>query len=221
MSGAGDAAYDHAFAFWRLLAEMSVAFGRSKALVNTSAPIVLSNTLWYPEPESIAEMGDFYKEQGVLPSCFLSSRLDDNLFGALALTNAGYSRTAQYGFSPLTATPPSGSSVEQVSWAQAWALGEVIAAAHNVGPYAVVVGQTLALALQLEPTLAAFVAYDGKPIGAMVTLETSQLVAFVLETLSAEADTALRARLSFEAETRGKEASVFEQTVTGTLELWG
>ncbi len=212
--------YDHAFSFWRLLAETNVAFGRSKALVNTAAPIVLSNALWYPEPESIAEMGDFYREQGVLPSCFLSSASDKDLFRTLALTNAGFSRTAQYGFSPVATTSPSGLSAEQVSWAQARALGEVIAAAHDLGPYAVAVGQTLALALQLEPTLAAFVAYDGKPVGAMVTLETSKLVAFVLETLSAEADTALRARLSFEAETRGKAAFVFERTETGTLELW-
>ena len=112
-------------------------------------------------------------------------------------------------------------SVEQVSWAQARALGEVVAAAHNLSSYAVAVGQTLALALQLEPTLSAFVAYDGKPVGAMVTLETETLTAFVLETPTEPADTALQARLYFEAETRGKKAFVFEPTSTGDFELWG
>ncbi len=220
-----DAAYDHAFSFWRLLAETNVSFGRSKALVNTAAPIILSNALWYPEPESIADMGDFYREQGVSPSCFLSSALDDKLLQALALTNAGLSRTAQYGFNLFAASQPSDVStdvsVEQVSWAQARTLGEVIAAAHDLGPYAVAVGQTLALALQLEGALTAFIAYDGPPVGAMVTLTTAESTAFVLESLSKSADTALRARLVSEAQTRGKAAFVFEQTATGDLELWG
>ncbi len=212
--------YDHAFGFWRLLAETSVSLGRSKALVNTAAPIILSNALWYPEPESIAQMGDFYREQGVLPSCFLSSELDDKLLQALALTNAGFSRTAQYGFNPVAASQPSDVSVEQVSWAQARALGEVIAVAHD-SPYAVAVGRTLALALQLEGALAAFIAYDGPPVGAMVTLTTTELTAFVLESLSESADAALRARLASDAQTRGKAAFVFEPTTTGDLELWG
>jgi len=212
--------YDHAFTFWRLLAETSAALGRSKALVNTSAPIVLSNALWYPEGDSIAEMRDFYGEQGVLPSCFLSASLDEGLLQTLALTDAGFSRTALYGFSPVEATSPSEVSVEQVSWAQTRALGEVIAAKYTLSPYAVAVGQALALALQLESALGAFVAYDGKPVGAMVTLEAESLTAFVLETLSPEADAALRARLAFEADTRGKKALVFQPTQTGGLELW-
>ena len=218
-----DHGYDRAFRFWRLLAETSAALGQSRALVNTAAPIVLSNALWYPEPDTIAEMSDFYNEQGVLPSCFLSPVLDDELSQTLALTHAGFSRTAQYSFSSVEPTPPSDLNVEQVSWAQARTLGDVIAEKYALSPSAVVVGQTLTLALQLEPALTAFIAYDGaegKPVGAMVTLESEMLSAFVLETLSAEADTALRARLHFEAETRGKKAFVFEQTETGALELW-
>lgn len=216
-----DHRYDQAFRFWRLLAQTSVTFGPSKALVNTAAPIVLSNALWYPEPDTIAEMSDFYSEQGVSPSCFLSPVLDDDLSQTLALTHAGFSRVAQYRFSPVKSTSPAEMSVEQVSWAQARALGDVIAEKYALSPYAVAVGQTLALALQLESTLTPFIAYDGKPVGTMVTLESETLTAFVLETLSAEADTALRARLHFEAETRGKKAFVFEPTSTGDFELWG
>lgn len=217
---ARDHKYDQAFRFWRLLAQTSAAFGRSRSLVNTAAPIVLSNALWYPEPDTIAEMSDFYSEQGVLPSCFLSPVLDAELAQTLALTNAGFLRTAQYGFSPVTTSQPSDLNVEQVSWAQARALGDVIAEKYALSPYAVATGQALALALQLESTLTAFIAYDGNPVGVMVTLESEILTAFVLETLSAEADPALRARLYFEAETRGKKAFVFEQTDTGGLELW-
>jgi len=213
--------YDHAFRFWRLLAESYVPLGSSKALVNTEAPIVLSNALWYPEPESIAEMGDFYREQGVAAACFLPAMLDDGLFQALALSNAGFSRTAQYGLTPIAATEPADLSVEQVSWSQARTLGETITEVYELSPYAVAVGQSLALAMQLEDDLTAFVAYEGPPVGAMVTLETPEnLIAFVLETLTGAADGALRARLCFEAETRGKGALVFEQTETGTLELW-
>lgn len=213
--------YDYAFGFWRLLAESYVPLGGSKALVNTEAPIVLSNALWYPKPESIAEMGDFYREQGVAAACFLSAILDDGLFQALALSSAGFSRTAQYGLTPVAAAEPADLNVEQVSWAQARALGEVIASVYELRPYAVAVGQALALAMQLEDDLTAFVAHDGPPVGAMMTLETPEnLVAFVLETLTGTADTALRARLCFEAGTRGKGALVFEQSPTGTLELW-
>ena len=222
----GRGGYDDAFSFWRLLAESYTPLGSSKALVNTAAPIVLSNALWYPEPESIAEVRDFYGEQGVSASCFLSAELDDGLFQTLALSNAGFSRTAQYsftqhGFTPVDAVKPSSLEVEQVSWAQTRTLGEVIAATYALSPYAVAVGQSLALALQLEPTLTAFVAYDGKPVGAMVTQAFSdKLVAFVLESFTQEADTALRARLHFEAETQGKNAFVFEQTEIGIFELW-
>lgn len=213
--------YDHAFGFWRLLAESYAPLGSSKALVNTTAPIVLSNALWYPEPESIAEMGDFYREQGVAASCFLSARLDDGLFQALALSNAGFSRTAQYGLTAVAAPEPADPSVEQVSWAQARTLGDVIASVYELSPYAVAVGQALALAMQLEGDLTAFVAYDGPPVGAMVTLETPEnLVAFVLETLTGAADGALRARLCLEAGTRAKGAFVFEPTSTGDFELW-
>ena len=214
--------YDHAFGFWRLLAESYTPLGTgSKALVNTEAPIILSNALWYPQLESIAELRDFYSEQGVSASCVLSAQLDNGLFQTLALTNAGFSRTAQYGFTPVAAAQPTAPSVEQVSWVQARTLGEVIAEAYELSPYAVAVGQSLALAMQLEPALAAFVAYSDRPVGAMVTLETPEkLVAFVLEALTEGADSALRARLLFEAETRGKEAFVFEQTQTGGLELW-
>ena len=213
--------YDRAFSFWRLLAETSAPVGPGKALLNTSAPFVFSNALWYPKPECIAEARDFYEEQSVLPSYFLSAELDEGLFQTLALSNAGFSRTAQYGFVPVTTANPSDLEVEQVSWAQTRTLGAVITEKYALSPYAVAVGQTLALALQLEPTLTAFVVYDGKPVGVMVAQEFSnKLVAFVLESLTQKADTALRARLHFEAETLGKNAFVFEQTETGGLELW-
>ena len=213
--------YDDAFGFWRLLAEIYTPLGESKALVNTAAPIVLSNALWYPEPESVAEARDFYGEQDVSAACFLSVELDEELFQTLALSNAGFSRTAQYGFTPVDAVKISSLAVEQVSWAQTRTLGEVIAGNHMLSPYAVAVGQSLALALQLEPTLTAFVAYDGKPVGAMVVQELADnLTAFVLESLTLEADTALRARLSFEAKTQGKKAFIFEQVETGVFELW-
>ena len=218
--------YDDAFSFWRLLAESYTPLGSSKALVNTAAPIALSNALWYPKPESIAEVRDFYGEQGVSASCFLSVELDEGLFQTLALSNAGFSRTAQYsftqhGFTPVDAVKPSSLAVEQVSWAQTRTLGEVIAVNYALSPYAVAVGQSLALALQLEPTLSAFVAYDGKPVGAMVVQALpNKLVAFVLESRTQEADTALRARLRFEAEMQSKKALVFEQVETGGFELW-
>ena len=213
--------YDGAFNFWRLLAEIYTPLGKSKALVNTAAPIILSNALWYPEPESIAEAHDFYGEQNVSPSCFLSAELDDGLLQTLALSNAGFLRTAQYGFTPVDAVKTSVLAVEQVSWAQTRTLGEITAVNYALDLYAVAVGQSLALALQLKPTLTAFVAYDGRPVGAMVTQELSDsVIAFVLESLTPEADTALRARLHFEAETRGKDAFVFEQVETGAFELW-
>lgn len=213
--------YDLAFGFWRLLAESYIPLGTSKALVNTEAPFILSNALWYPESGSITELRDFYNEQGVSASCVLSAPLDDGLFQTLALSNAGFSRTAQYTFSPVSATNPTELAVEQVSWTQARTLGEVIAEVYELSPYAVAVGQSLALAMQLGGNLTAFVAYDGPPVGAMVTLEASEkLVAFVLESLTEGAGSALRARLLFEVETRGKEAFVFEQTETGPLELW-
>ena len=217
----GRGGYDDAFNFWRLLAEIYTPLGKSKALVNTAAPIVLSNALWYPEPESVAEARDFYGEQSVVAACFLSAELDDELFQTLALSNAGFLRTAQYSFTAVDTVKPSSLEVEQVSWAQTRTLGEVIAVNYALSPYAVAVGQSLALALQLEPTLSAFVAYDGKPVGAMVVQELADnLTAFVLESLTQEADTALRARLQFEAETQGKSAFIFEQTQTGGLELW-
>ena len=213
--------YDDAFNFWRLLAESYTPLDSSKALVNTAAPIVLSNALWYPKPESIAEVRDFYSEQSVSASCFLSAELDDGLFQTLALSNASFSRTAQYGFVSVIAENPSVLNVEQVSWAQTRTLGEVIAEKYTLSPYAVAVGQSLALALQLEPTLTAFVAYDGKPVGAMVAQALADnLTAFVVESLTQEADSALRARLQFEAQTQGKKAFVFEQVETGAFELW-
>lgn len=216
-----DSAYDRAFSFWRLLAETSAPVGPSKALVNTAAPFVLSNALWYPEPESIAELNEVYAEQDVSPSCFLSAVLDAELYQTLALSNAGFSRVAQYGFNTVSGSTQSDLAVEQVSWAQTRSLGEVIAAVYDLERYAVAVGQTLALALQLEPALIAFIAYDEKPVGAMVTrTEPGAVTAYVLEALSPAADAALRARLAFEAQTQGKQAQVFEPTETGAFELW-
>ncbi len=217
--------YDRAFSFWRLLAETSAPVGSSKALFNTAAPFVLSNALWYPEPESVAELNDVYGEQDVSPSCLLFTALDTDLYQTLALSNAGFARVAQYGFSPVSSSPQSDLAVEQVSWAQTRALGEVVAAVYDLSPYAVAVGQTLALALQLEPALSAFVAYDGaaqsKPVGAMVTwAEPEALTSYVLEALSPAADAALRARLLFEAKTQGKTAQVFRRVETGDFELW-
>lgn len=193
--------YDRAFGFWRLLAETSAPVGSGKALVNTSAPFILSNALWYPEPESIAELSDVYNEQDVLPSCFLSAVLDAELYQTLALSNGGFARVAQYGFGPVTTSSKSDLAVEQVSWAQTRALGDVLTTAYDLERYAVAVGQTLALALQLEPALTAFIAYDEKPVGAMVTRsEPETLTSYVLEALSPAADAALRARLAFEAQ---------------------
>ena len=216
-----DSAYDRAFSFWRLLAGASAPVGPSKALVNTSAPFVLSNALWYPAPESIAELSDVYDEQEVLPSCFLSAALDAELYQTLALSNGGFTRVAQYGFNSVSGSAQSALAVEQVSWAQARALGDVLATAYDLERYAVAVGQTLALALQLEPALSAFIAYDEKPVGGMVTRsEPETLTSYVLEALSPAADAALRARLAFEAQTQGKQAQVFEPTETGAFELW-
>lgn len=222
MSTRTDAAYDHAFGFWRLLAESYVPLGQGKALVNPAAPFLLSNALWYPEPESVAELRDFYREQGISASCLVSVALDDGLLQTLALTHAGFLRIAQYDLTPVREAAAGAADVEQVSWTQARALGEVIAAAYELSPYAVAVGQSLALAMQLEPKLAAFIAYNGQPVGAMVALETDeQLIAFILEAPTALSQGALRARLSFEAETRGKGAFVFAQAPVGGLELWG
>lgn len=213
--------YDDAFTFWRLLAETSVPFGTGKALLNERAPIVLSNALWYPEAESVPELRSFYAEQGIIASCFLDTQLDAELFTTLALTNANFSRTAQYDLTPLEAAGGDDLVVEQVSWAQARALAEVIAARDGLSDYAVATGQTLALALQVEPALSAFIAYDEKPVGATLLLETPlRLLAMVLEALSAEAEASLRARLALEAQTREKPAFVFERTQEGTLELW-
>ncbi len=213
--------YNRAFSFWRLLAETSAPVASSKALVNTSAPFILSNALWYPEPESIAKLSDVYDEQDVLPSCFLSAALDAELYQTLALSNGGFARAAQYDFTLTEAPSESDLAVEQVSWAQTRSLGEVMAAAYGLERYSVAVGQTLALALQLEPALSAFIAYDEKPVGAMVTRsESGTVTAYVLEALSPAADAALRARLAFEAQTQGKQAQVFEPTETGAFELW-
>lgn len=217
--------YDRAFSFWRLLAETSAPVGPGKALFNTAAPFILSNALWYPEPESITELSDVYAEQDVSPSCFLSAALDAELYQTLALSNAGFARVASYGFSSLSNPSQSDLPVEQVSWAQTRSLGEVVAAVYDLSPYAVAVGQTLALALQLEPALSAFIAYDGsaesKPVGAMVArAEPEALTSYVLEALSPAAAAALRARLVYEAGMQGKAAQVFERTETGDFELW-
>ena len=213
--------YDRAFSFWRMLAETSAPVGPSKALFNTSAPFVLSNALWYPEPESVAELNDIYGEQDVSPSCFLSAALDADLYQTLALSNAGFARVAQYGFRPLSGSTQSDLVVEQVSWAQARALGDVLTAAYDLERYAVAVGQTLALALQLEPALSAFVAYDERPVGAMVARsEPEAVTAYVLSALSPAAADALRARLAFEAQVQGKQAQVFGPSETGAFELW-
>lgn len=218
--------YDDAFTFWRLLAETSVPFGTGKALLNESAPIILSNALWYPDAESIPELRAFYDEQGISASCFLDTARDPDLLVTLALTNANFSRAACYALLPLTETDASPLMTEQVSWTQARALAEVIAQRDELDDYAVVTGQTLALALQVEPSLNAFIVYsdkpDEKPVGAMLTLETpARLLAMVLEALTAGAETSLRARLALEAQTRQKPAFVFERTEEGTLELWG
>ncbi len=213
--------YDDAFAFWRLLAETNVPLGTGKALLNSSAPIILANALWYPDAESIAELLPFYAEQGVHGACLLDAERDPNLALTLALTNANLSRTAQYALMPTPASLVSPLPVEQVSWAQARALAEVIAAQDDFPEYAVVTGQTLALALQLEPTLSAYAAYDSAPVGAMIVKETSsRILAMILETLTPDAEVALRERLSLEASTRSKPAFVFTTSQEGTLELW-
>ena len=54
----------------------------------------------------------------------------------------------------------------------------------------------------------------------MTRAEPEALTSYVLEAFTPAADAALRARLSFEAETQGKQAQVFEQSATGDLELW-
>lgn len=213
--------YDDAFTFWRLLAETSVPFGSSKALLNESAPIVLANALWYPDAESIPELAPFYAEQGVIASCFLDAERDPNLLVTLALTNANFSRTAQYALEPAPTYQDASLPVEQVSWTQARSLADVIAQRDAMADYAVVTGQTLALALQLEPALSAYIAYDDAPVGAMLTFETpARLLAMVLESLTPEAEAALRKRLSLEADTRGKPAFIFTETEQGGLELW-
>ena len=213
--------YDDAFTFWRLLAETSVPFGSGKALLNESAPIVLANALWYPDAESIPELAPFYAEQGIRASCFLDAERDPNLLITLALTNADFSRTAQYALEPAPKGQHASLPVEQVSWTQARALAEVIAQRDDLSDYAVVTGQTLALALQLEPSLSAYIAYDDVPVGAMLTLETpTRLLAMVLESLTPEAEEALLERLALEADIRGKPAFVFTQTEGGGLELW-
>jgi hypothetical protein len=110
---------------------------------------------------------------------------------------------------------------EQVSWTQARALAQVIAQRDELDAYAVITGQTLALALQLEPNLNAFIAYDETPVGAMLTHETpARLLGMVLESLTPDAEASLRTRLTLEARTRDKPAFVFEQAEEGALELW-
>lgn len=213
--------YDDAFTFWRLLAETSVPLGTGKALLNESAPIILSNALWYPDAGSIAELHTFYAEQGVTASCFLDIARDADLLTTLALTNANFSRTACYALLPLPEMQVSPLPTEQVSWTQARALAEVIAHRDDLDEYAVVTGQTLALALQIEPNLNAFIAYDETPVGAMLTHETpARLLGMVLESLTPDASKSLRTRLTLEAKTRDKPAFVFERTEEGTLELW-
>ncbi|ADI14404.1 hypothetical protein [Truepera radiovictrix] len=131
-----------------------------------------------------------------------------------ALRGAGFTRWARLSWQPLeapTAPPTAGEIItEQVSWAQARALGEVLAAVYGLPPYGAAAAQTAARALQQGADLEAFVAYRDRPVGAMVTLSAAgMLCAPILEAASDEARAALTARLAFEADARGLRAYLF------------
>lgn len=217
--------YDRAFSFWRRLAETSAPVGPSKALLNTSAPFVLSNALWYPAPEAVAEAPAFYAEQGVLASVVSGAPRLNEPRGDLhaALKRAGFARADRYALRrPEQRGPVQEITTEQVSWTQTRTPGEVLAAVYDLPAYAVAVGQTLALAMQLDPAVEAFVAYQARPVGVMVTLTTGDdLTAFVLAAPTDEAKGALEARLTFEAEAREKRALVFDRIEgPNALEVW-
>lgn len=206
-SGLQKTLYDHAFRFWQRLSETQADLSGGRALANLSAPFLLANAAWYPQPGSLQSVAEWYTECGLPPALVAPMLKDSDL--ERTLKEGPFMRERRFGFRKLEPAPEADDEtvVEQVSWAQGRTLGDLLAARYEMLQYGVAVGAALTRAMQKSEGITGYVAYRDEAVGAMVSLEgDGVLAAMVL----VDRENTLSARLVAEAEGRGLAPYVLE-----------
>lgn len=198
--------YDLAFAFWSNLTTEQSNLPGGLALAQTGVPYFLSNAAWYPKAGELKSITEWYAARDLPPAIIVSGLRDEELGRALQdgpfmLEKSFHFRTAE------TGSNNTNSFVEQVNWSQSRYAAELLADFYEQPELKFAVAKSFTAALQTEPKIYLFLAYNEDPIGMMVTFERGDTLSAML---LVDTDTDLETRLIQEAEIRGLSPLVLE-----------
>jgi hypothetical protein len=194
--------YDFAFNFWSLLTTEKESLSGGVALANLEVPFLLANAAWYPNAGELKTVAEWYSKRGLPPAVIVPALRDEALERALREDSFRLEQT--FCFSRLEAgsfLKHNTRSVEQASWLQSRVAGDLLAAHFGEPQLGSLIGQTLSKAMQDVRHIRNYLAYENKPVAAMIAFEQDGILASMLTTQS-----------DLFASTLLEEASIFEIT---------
>ena len=173
--------YDIAFAFWSLLTTEYEPLTGSIALANVSVPFLLSNAAWYPKVGELKTVAEWYARRGLPPAMIVSSQRNPEL--EQTLQEGPFTLEQSFRFQSVhlpSLLRKQNSVVEQTPWTQARVTGDLLAQHYGEPDLGVAIGKSLSEAMQNSSYIRNYIAYEQKPVAAMVTFEQNGVLTAML-----------------------------------------
>jgi hypothetical protein len=176
-------AYDFAFAFWSLFTTERENFPGGIALANLEVPFLLANAAWYPKADELKTISEWYAKRDLPPAIIVTAHRDEAL--ERTLQEGPFMVEQSFSFLPVSTFSllrQNNHHVEQASWLQSRVTAELLASHFGQAKVALSVSQTLSKAMQDSSKIRNYIAYQDKPLAAMVTFEQAGILAAMLTT---------------------------------------
>jgi hypothetical protein len=201
-------AYDFAFAFWSHFTTEREDLAGGVALANLEVPFLLANAAWYPKADELKTISEWYAKRDLPPALIIPASRDGEL--ERTLRESAFTLEETFAFTSISASSfirLNSYTVEQASWLQSRVTAELLAAHFGQAELAISMSQTLSKAMQGSSHIRNYLAYQDKPVAAMVTFEQHDILAAMLTT---NAELFIQTLLG-EATTFGLKPYIFEK----------
>ena len=136
------------------------------ALANLELPLLLSNAAWYPQVGQLNTVAEYYAKRKLPPALIVSGIKDKTL--ERTLLEGPFTLEQTFGFVQYESYETS-IIVEQTSWLQSRNSADLLSNHYGESQWNLGLAQTLSKAMQADSRIQNYLAYDSKPVAAMIT----------------------------------------------------
>jgi hypothetical protein len=173
--------YDVAFTFWSHLATEHEPLAGGIALANLEVPFLLANAAWYPKVGDLKTVAAWYAKRSLPPALIVPALREPDL--ERTLRDGPFTLEQRFIFQSIHVASLLRMQtiiVEQTAWTQARVTGDLLAQHFGEEGLGVAIGKQISGAMQSSSQIRNYIAYDTKPIAAMVTFEYNGILAAML-----------------------------------------